>query len=209
MTIADSSGDITCSGHFIFKTYTTSNMVDIDPPLTTGSVIYNSDLKELILWTGSAWNLIGGNGVQKGIIATTSFTTAWTSSTANIFKKVNSGGGFDMSFTALSPNNELVFSCFLNDGNVNSSPYFQFDVYNVDTSAYDLSAGGIVMKADETDDYFIVIKLFMLGLTVGNVYNIELHGKGSSQNNSFYIYSGGVYPNSSLFLRPLYNTTTF
>ncbi len=144
---------------------------------------------------------------QKGIIATTTFVTNWTGSIAATFKKVNAG--FDLSFTALSPKYELIFYCYLDDGNSSSTATFQFDIYNTATSSYDLSAGGINAKFDENDEMTKTIKLFMLNLTVGQTYNIELHGKASIVNNSFYIRSGGSYPESSLFIRPLYNITTF
>jgi len=51
------------------KSYDTTSMIFLSNNNSalnrTGNVIYNSDLKELILWTGSAWKILSGNPQKK------------------------------------------------------------------------------------------------------------------------------------------------
>lgn len=146
---------------------------------------------------------------QKGIIANTSFTNSWDSTTGATFKNINSG--FDMSFTALSSKYEFIFNTYIDDGNGGSTYSFYFDIYNVDTSAYDITPHAVlVAKFDENDEMAKVVKMYGLSLNVGQTYNIQIHGRASTTGQLFTIRSGsGAYPNNSLFIRPLYNTTVF
>ena len=196
MTVADSSGIVTCNSDFIFKSYTTSNMIAISTP-SAGTTVYNSDLNRLCFYNGTNWQLTGCPE-QKTVLVETAGSYSLTTSFAQIHSD------FTITFTALTPCYEIIFNGYA----VSKIGYK--DTYR----AYDTGTSAILVGSNESyyqlsrGDSTYIVKLFTNLLTPGNSYTIEIQAKASSTATYPDIIGwGGTDATGRLAVKPIYNVT--